>query len=369
MNEIKCPHCGKSFTVDESGYADIVKQIRNEEFAKDLKERLEIANLEKNSAIELAEAKKDAEITKLKANLETTEVTKKLEISEAVNDLKNDYESTLRIKEQELRIKEQEIASIKEYRSRENNKIIGENLEQHCEMEFNRVRALGFSNAYFEKDNTVKENGKGDYIFRDFSNEGTEYISIMFEMKNEADATVQKKKNVDFLEKLDKDRNAKGCEFAVLVTTLEADNDLYNSGIVDVSHRYPNMFIVRPNSFISIITLLRNASRNVITYKSELARVKEQNIDITTFEDELAATKKGFRRNWDLASEKFDEAILDIDKAIERLQKTKESLLGSNNNLRLANSKLEDITIKKLTRNNPTMAAMFDEVTRKSIEN
>jgi hypothetical protein len=362
MNQIKCPHCEKLFTVDETGYADIVKQIRNEEFAKDLEERLAMANLEKNSAIELAEAKKDAEIMKLRASLETTEVTKKLAISEAINELKNNYEST-------LKIREQEIASIKEYRSRQTNKIIGESLEQHCEMEFNRVRALGFSDAYFEKDNTVQENGKGDYIFRDFSSDGTEYISIMFDMKNEADTTVTKKKNVDFLEKLDKDRNAKGCEFAVLVSTLEADNELYNSGIVDVSHRYPNMFIVRPNCFISIITLLRNASRNVITYKSELARVKEQNIDITTFEDELAATKKGFKRNWDLASEKFDEAILDIDKAIERLQKTKDSLLGSNNNLRLANSKLEDITIKKLTRNNPRVAQMFNEVTRKSIEN
>ena len=362
MNEIKCPHCGQSFTVDESGYADIVKQIRNEEFAKDLKERLAMANLEKNSAIELAEAKKDAEITKLKASLDATDVAKKLAISEAINELKNDYETT-------LRIKDQEIAAYKDHKSKQNIKILGESLEQHCEMEFNRVRALGFSNAYFEKDNAVKEGGKGDYIFRDFSDDGTEFISIMFDMKNEADTTVTKQKNEDFLEKLDKDRNAKRCEFAVLVTTLEANNDLYNSGIVDVSHRYPNMFIVRPNFFISIITLLRNASRNVITYKAELVRVKEQNIDITTFEDDLEATKKGFKRNWDLASGKFEEAIRDIDKAIESLQKTKDSLLGSNNNLRLANSKLEDISIKKLTRNNPTMAVIFDEAARKSIEN
>ena len=239
--------------------------------------------------------------------------------------------------------------------------MVGETLEQHCEVEFNTLRATGFPRAYFEKDNDASSGSKGDYVFRDFGDDGTEFISIMFEMKNEMDATATKKKNEDFFKELDKDRNEKGCEYAVLVSLLEPDSELYNAGIVDVSHRYSKMYVVRPQFFIPIITLLRNAALNSLAYRAELARVKEQNIDITNFEEDLESFKTGFAKNYDLASRKFKTAIEEIDKAIDRLQKTKEALAGSENNLRLANNKAEDLSIKKLTKNNPTMAAKFLE--------
>jgi hypothetical protein len=262
----------------------------------------------------------------------------------------------------ELRSKDEQIAYYKDLKAKLSTKMVGETLEQHCEIEFNRLRATGFPRAYFEKDNNVRSGSKGDYIFRDSDESGTEFVSIMFEMKNESDATATKKKNEDFLKELDKDRNEKGCEYAVLVSLLDPDSELYNAGIVDVSHRYPKMYVVRPQSFIPIITLLRNAAQNTLTYKTELARVREQNIDITNFESELEEFKNGFGRNYELASRRFKTAIEEIDKTIDHLQKTKDALLGSENNLRLANNKAEDLTIKKLTRGNPTMATKFAEL-------
>ena len=262
-------------------------------------------------------------------------------------------------KNNELRIKEEELAYYKDYKLKQSTKMVGESLEEHCEIEFNKIRAAGFQRAYFEKDNAVVEGGKGDYIFRDFSEDGTEFVSIMFEMKNESDNTEDKKKNTDFLKKLDKDRNAKGCEYAVLVTVLEAENELYNSGIVDMSHLYPKMYIVRPNFFISILTVIRNAAQGIASTKSELARIKEENIDITNFESDLLGFQKAFSRNYELASGKFSEAITRIDNAIKQLEKTKEELLGAETNLRLAKDKADSVSIKKLTKNNPTMAAKF----------
>jgi hypothetical protein len=262
----------------------------------------------------------------------------------------------------ELKLKEEELAYYKDFKLKLSTKMVGESLEEHCEIEFNKIRATGFPRAYFEKDNKVAEGSKGDYIFKDFNEEAIEFVSIMFEMKNESDDTENKKKNTDFLKELDKDRNAKGCEYAVLVTVLEAENELYNAGIVDVSHLYPKMYVVRPQFFIPIITLLRNAAVNSLQYKSELALVKAQNIDITKFETELDSFKSGFARNFDLASKRFQTAIDEIDKSIDHLKKTKEALEGADRNLRLANDKAQDVTIKKLTRGNPTMAAKFSEL-------
>jgi len=389
MNEIICPHCGKAFKIDEAGYAEILKQIRDREFDKALHERLELAEKEKETAIELAEtkvtsklekaaAKKEAEIERLKAELVLTGVATQLAVKEAVSAVEKERDCFARnleakateqklsesvLKEAhtaELKSKDDQIAFYKDLKAKLSTKMVGETLEQHCEIEFNRLRATGFSRAYFEKDSDIRGGSKGDYIFRDSDESSTEFISIMFEMKNESDTTATKKKNEDFIKELDKDRNEKGCEYAVLVSLLELDSELYNAGIVDVSHRYPKMYVVRPQFFIPIITLLRNAAQGTLTYKAELARVQEQNIEITNFESELEAFKNGFARNYDLASTKFKTAIDEIDKTIDHLQKTKEALLGSENNLRLANNKANDLTVKKLTRGNPTMAAKFE---------
>jgi hypothetical protein len=413
MNEIICPHCKKAFKVDEAGFADILKQVRDHEFEEELLERVQLLEKDKESAVKLAEAtaknelqadvakkdaqiaelkaekdlaivelesKKNTELFELKAKLESTNVEKKLAVTQAVNivekerdelasELKNKdtekqlLESSLKDKyEIELKSKDEMIAYYKDMKAKLSTKMVGETLEQHCETEFNRLRATAFQNAYFEKDNDSKTGSKGDYIYRETDDAGNEIISIMFEMKNEGDETATKHKNEDFLRELDKDRIEKRCEYAVLVTLLEADSELYNTGIVDVSHRYPKMYVIRPQFFIPIITLLRNAALNSLKYKSELALVKAQNVDITNFEDNMNTFKEGFAKNYDLASRKFKTAIDEIDKTIDHLQKTKDALLSSENNLRIANNKAEDLTIKRLTRGNPTMAAKFSEL-------
>jgi len=426
MQEIKCPKCGEVFQVDESGYAAIVKQIRDREFQKEVYEREQqfkahLQTLEKDRllAIKNAVGEKDAEIAQLKAQLNANAQNNKLSVSEAVavkekeitalearlaayemekrlavsevvfkterqlaakneelikltNQIEsNEKESKIReqsIKdgyEAKLKIKDEQIDYYKDLKAKQSTKMIGETLEQHCAIEFNRLRATAFRNAYFEKDNDARTGSKGDFIFREFDDEGTEFISIMFEMKNEADETATKHKNEDFLKELDKDRKEKNCEYAVLVSLLEADNELYNGGIVDMSHRYPKMYVVRPQFFIPIITLLRNAAMNSLQYKKELATIKNQNIDISHFEEDMNDFKEKFARNYRLASEKFKKAIEEIDKTIDHLQKTKEALLSSENNLRLANNKAEDLSIKRLTRNNPTMQAKFAELEAK----
>jgi hypothetical protein len=464
MHEIICPHCHKAFKIDEAGYADILKQVRDGDFEKQLHERLELAEREKRDAIALAEAKvtnalqkaaaaKDTEIQALKAQLDAGEVARRLAVAEALgavsqerdalaselkaeqerarhsslaaaqlaevklaqalqaeaarkdaeiqalqaklqasdtarqwavneavgvvarerDDLKNDLNliavknqlEEKAIKEQyalQLRDRDGEIERLRDMKARLSTKMVGETLEQHCEIEFNRIRAAAFPRAYFEKDNDARTGSKGDYIFRDSDESGAEVVSIMFEMKNESDETATKKRNEDFLKELDKDRTEKACEYAVLVSLLEPESELYNSGIVDVSHRYPKMYVVRPQFFVPLITLLRNAALNAMKYKSELALVRSQNVDITKFESQLDEFKTAFGRNWRLASEGFEEAVRRIDEAIKDLEKTKEALHKSANNLRLANDKAEDLTIKKLTRGNPTMAAKFAEL-------
>ncbi|MCK1670413.1 DUF2130 domain-containing protein [Bradyrhizobium sp. 150] len=460
MHEINCPHCGKAFKIDEAGYADILKQVRDGEFEQQLHERLDLAEQDKRNAVELAQAKaaselqkaaaaKDTEIQELKAKLEAGEVARKLAVTEALSAVekerdtlanklvqaKHDQQATsdlaeaklvnelqkaaaskeaevLRLEakldatevEQKLAIAEAvsavekerdelksglglaelekqlaekslkdkyetqikdrdgEIERLRDMKARLSTKMVGETLEQHCETEFNRIRATAFPRAYFEKDNDARTGSKGDYIFRDSDEVGTEIVSIMFEMKNESDRTATKNKNEDFLKELDKDRSEKGCEYAVLVSLLEPDSELYNTGILDVFHRYRKMYIIRPQFFLPIITLLRNAAMNSLKYKSELALVKAQNIDITNFESELESFKTAFARNYDLASGHFQKAIDEIDKSIDHLQKTKDALLGTNRNLRLANDKAQDVTIKKLSRDNPTMAAKFAEL-------
>lgn len=391
MNEIICPHCGKAFRVDEAGYAHILKQVRDSEFEKQLRERLELAEQEKRSAVEIAQIKiaselqaaasaKDAEIQKLKTTLDTIDVTQKLAISEALgvvekerDELKSGLqraelekqlaEKSLKDKyETQLKDRDDAIERLRDMKVRLSTKMVGETLEQHCETEFNRIRATAFPRAYFEKDNDARTGSKGDYIFRDTDETGTEIVSVMFEMKNESDRTATKNKNEDFLKELDKDRTEKGCEYAVLVSLLEPDSELFNTGIVDVFHRYPKMYIVRPQFFIPIITLLRNAAMNSVKYKSELALVKAQSIDITNFESDLDTFKAAFGKNYDLASKRFQTAIDEIDKSIDHLQKTKDALLGADRNLRLANDKAQDVTIKKLTKSNPTMAAKFAEL-------
>jgi hypothetical protein len=402
MNEIICPHCKKAFKIDEAGFADIVKQVRDHEFNKALHERAEMFEKDKENAVMLAEANtknelqadlakkdaalaqiksdKEAEIARLQSKLENNDTEKKLALSEAVNrvekqrdELANELrskdtenkllESSLKEKHDlELKSKDDMIAYYKDYKAKQSTKMVGESLEQHCETEFNKLRATAFPNAYFEKDNDSRTGSKGDYIYRETDEAGNEIISIMFEMKNEGDETATKKKNEDFLRELDKDRSEKKCEYAILVTLLEADSELYNTGIVDVSHKYPKMYVIRPQFFIQIITLLRNAAMNSLKYKSELALVKAQNVDITNFEDNINTFKEGFARNYDLASRKFFTAIEEIDKTIDHLQKTKENLLRSEDNLRLANNKAEDLTIKRLTRGNPTMAEKFTEL-------
>lgn len=409
MQEIKCPKCGEIFQVDESGYSAIVKQVRDKEFSKEIQNRESQFESEKENAIQLAkleaekmfneklnkkenelneiEVKKDKEIAELKNKLATFDKDKELEINKLITKLntelseKDSHIATLRgekaltekecqlkeqsLKEQyeeKLRFKEEEIARYKDFKSKLSTKMVGESLEQHCEIEFNQLRATGFKNAYFEKDNDAKTGSKGDYIFRDKDAEGIEFISIMFEMKNEMDTTSTKKKNEDFLKELDKDRREKNCEYAVLVSLLEPESELYNTGIVDMSHRYPKMYVIRPQFFIPIITLLRNAAANSLEYKHELEIIKAQNVDVSNFEAEMNDFKDKFSRNFRLASEKFQKAIEEIDKTIDHLQKTKEALLSSENNLRLANSKAEDLSIKRLTKNNPTMAAKFEEL-------
>lgn len=441
MHEIICPQCKKAFKVDEAGYADILKQVRDSEFERQLHERLELAEKDKLKEVELAKsnvrnnmqevaAAKDAEIKELKAKLDAGEVTRKLAVAEAlrsvekerdvlaneVEKVKNDSQAALSLAAEKLsasevaqklaiaqalgkiekerdelknelrqaalekqlaekslkdkyetQIKDRDdaIERLRDMKARLSTKMVGETLEQHCETEFNRIRATAFPNAYFEKDNDASSGSKGDFIFRDADNAGTEIVSIMFEMKNESDTTATKKKNEDFLKELDKDRTEKGCEYAVLVSLLEPDSELYNSGIIDMFHRYPKMYVVRPQFFLTIITLLRNAAMKSLEYKTELALVRSQNIDITNFENDLDTFKTAFAKNYDLAARKFQTAIDEIDKSIDHLQKTKEALLGTDRNLRLANDKAQDVTIKKLTRKNPTMAAKFEELVNK----
>lgn len=460
MHEIICPHCDKAFKVDESGYAEILKQVRDADFDRQLHERLELAEHDKQSAVELARAQassdlqktaaaKDTEILELKSRLESSEVARQLAVREALSSVEKERDTLANAlaqsererkvaselaeallaselhkvasaKEEEIReltaklqgvelekklavteavgaiekerdelkngikqvqlekqlserslkdkyetqIKDRDdaIERLKDMKARLSTKMVGETLEQHCETEFNRVRSMAFPRAYFEKDNDARTGSKGDYIFRDVDEAGTEMISIMFEMKNEIDKTATKSRNEDFLKELDRDRTEKGCEYAILVSLLEPDNELYNAGIVDVFHRYPKMYVIRPQFFLPMITLLRNAAINSLRYKTELALVKAQNIDITQFENQLETFKTAFSKNYDLASRHFQTAINEIDKSIDHLQKTKDALIGADRNLRLANDKAQDVTIKKLTRGNPTMAAKFAEL-------
>lgn len=407
MKDIICPNCNTAFKLDDAGFTDIVKQVRDEQFTEELNNRLAIAEKEKSNAVMLAEAnlkntlqqelsKKEQEISDLRsrkaieleqirAKVVQAEQEKKQAVLEAtraiekerdglLNQLSNkeverqlqeksiqeQYHQKLLTKEETIKMKEDEIARLKDFKQKLSTKMVGESLEQHCEVEFNKLRATGFQNVYFEKDNDASSGSKGDFIYRENDQNGNEILSIMFEMKNEGDETATKKKNEDFFKELDKDRNEKKCEYAILVSMLESDNELYNNGIVDVSHKYKKMYVVRPQFFIPIITILRNAALNSMQYKEELAIIRNQNIDITNFEEKINDFKTGFARNYDLASRQFKTAIEEIDKTMNHLQKTKDALLSSVNNLRLANSKADDLTIKKLTHGNPTMKAKFD---------
>tara|TARA_B110000211_G_C14068923_1_gene549020 strand:+ start:1306 stop:2634 length:1329 start_codon:yes stop_codon:yes gene_type:complete len=440
MNDINCPNCKKVFKVDQAGFADILKQVRDQKFDEELQNRLDLAEKEKENAVMLAEAnlknklkdhivKKDreinelrvakerelsdqlaknqakvnelkvnkerelsdqlaknqAELSEMRAKIQNAELNQKLSVAEAVrliekerddlaNNLKNKetekqllekslnekFTTELKTKDDIIKLKEEEITLRKDMKLKLSTKMIGETLEQHCEAEFNKLRATGFQNAYFEKDNDSREGSKGDFIYRENDEAGNEIISIMFEMKNEGDETATKKRNEDFFKELDKDRIQKKCEYAVLVSLIEAESELYNTGIVDVSYKYEKMYVVRPQFFIPIITLLRNAALNSMKYKAELNLMRNQNVDITNFEEDMNNFKEGFARNYDLASKKFHKAIEDIDKSINSLQKVKDGLLSSENNLRLANKKAEDLTIKKLTRGNPTMKSKFE---------
>jgi hypothetical protein len=391
MNEIICPHCNKAFKVDETGYTNIVAQVRDTEFEKSLSERVNQVEKNKNSELKLAEkesestllivkAEKNIEIERLRSQIKESQNSMQLAVSQAVkeiekdrdnlkNDLKNAHlekqnsENLLKDKyKTQIRDRDDAIERLKDMKAKLSTKMVGETLEHHCEIEFNRLRPSAFQTSYFEKDNDARSGSKGDYIFRDFHGSGTEIVSIMFEMKNEVDTTATKSKNEDFLKELDKDRSEKGCEYAVLVSLLEPDSELYNVGIVDVFHRYPKMYVIRPQFFIPMITLLRNAAMNAIEFKNQLALIKEQNIDVTNFETELEDFKTGFSRNYDLAKRQFSSAIDQIDRSIKSLQKTKEDLLSSENNLRLANNKAEDLSVKRLTRNNLTMSARFTEL-------
>lgn len=391
MPEIKCPKCGEVFQVDKSGYAEILAQVRTAEFDREISEKERSLKSEREQAVKQARleeevrakdtlADKDREILELRHQLESLKTQQKLAVREAVSEIERERDSlnseleiqkqkhineenTLKEKyEMQLNLKEEEVQRYKDFKLRLSTKMVGESLEQHCENEFNRLRMTAFPTAYFEKDNDDSKGSKGDYIFREFDADGNEIISIMFEMKNEQDSTSTKKKNEDFFKKLDKDRNTKNCEYAVLVSMLEPESELYNNGIVDVSYQYTKMYVIRPQFFIPIITLLRNAAMNSMEYKRELAIIKNQEIDITNFEENMENFKNGFSRNFRLASDKFQKAIEEIDKTIDHLQKTKNALLSSENNLRLANDKAQDLTIKKLTRGNPTMKAKFDDL-------
>ena len=398
MSEIKCPKCGTTFKVDDSSYADILSQVRTHEFDDELEKRVKEALAKADSANELAlEKAKNSQATKiaeLEAKLERAKTDKELAVAKAVAPVEKELEiakSDLKTKSSEaklreesltaqvklreaalktqyegaLKLKDEEIDRLKDLKSKLSTKMVGETLEQHCQTEFNRLRATAFKNAYFEKDNDARTGSKGDYIYRENDEDGNEIISIMFEMKNENETTATKHKNEDFFKELDKDRQEKSCEYAVLVSLLEADSELYNTGIVDVSYKFDKMYVIRPQFFIPMITLLRNAALNSMKYKQELAVVRNQNIDITHFEENMENFKQAFARNYELASKKFSTAIEEIDKTIAHLQKTKEALLSSENNLRLANNKAEDLSIKRLTRGNPTMAAKFAELEEK----
>ena len=411
MNEIICPNCKKAFKVDEAGFADILKQVRDHQFEEELQERLtsavklaeantrialqaelkekdkELTDLKAKNISELAKqlAEKEAEISKANSIIQNAEIVKQLEVSQAVmaiekerdslaNDLKTKetekellekslnvkYAAELKTKDDIIKLKDEEITLRKDMKQKLSTKMLGETLEIHCETEFNKLRATGFKNAYFEKDNDSRGGTKGDYIYRETDDAGNEIVSIMFEMKNENDETATKKRNEDFFTKLDKDRKEKGCEYAVLVSLLESDNDFYNMGIADVSHKHEKMYVVRPQFFIPIITLLRNAAMNSMQYKAELNLMRNQNLDITHFEQKISTFKEGFARNYELASRQFGTAITEIDKSIVHLNKIKDALTSSERNLRLANDKADDLTIKKLTHNNPTMKAKFD---------
>lgn len=427
MNEIKCPNCGTVFKIDENEYQSIVKQIRDKEFEKEITLRDKQHELDKENSIKLHGAElekeyteklneknseikdlknrldnnsleikskldkdyterltdKDKEIAELKNKISLMEAHEELNLKNAVSEKekeidnlnnkleigKNEFllkeKSLVESYEEKIKNKDEQIAYYKDFKARQSTKMIGESLEQHCNNEFNRIRPI-LKNVYFEKDNDARTGSKGDFIFRECDDDGTEVISIMFEMKNEADETASKHKNEDFFKELDKDRREKNCEYAVLVSLLEIDNDYYNTGIVDVSHKYPKMYVIRPQFFIPIITLLRGAAMNSLSYKKELEIVQNQNIDISHFEENMNNFKEGFARNYRLASEKFKKAIDEIDKTIDHLQKTKDALLSSENNLRLANNKAEDLTIKKLTHGSETMAKMFDELNKNS---
>lgn len=420
MNEIICPNCNKAFKIDEAGYADIVKQIRDYQFENELENRLELAEKDKVNAVQIAEAKvrntlqeeiakkgneltelkaqyqlelsqklseKESKLAELEAQITQANIEKELSVSEAIKkvererdsllnelkvkdteaqllekSIKEQFTDKLMLKDQTIKIKDEEIERLKDYKLKLSTKMVGESLEQHCESEFNKLRSTAFPNAYFEKDNDSTPGSKGDFIYREEDSDGNEVVSIMFEMKNENDKTATKKKNENFLQKLDKDRKQKKCEYAVLVSLLEPESEYFNSGIVDVSHKYEKMYVVRPQFFIPIISLLRNAGMKSIQYKAELNIMRNQNIDITNFEEKMNAFKDGFARNYDLASRKFNTAIDEIDKTIKHLQKTKEALLSSENNLRLANKKADELTIKKLTYGNTTMKEKFDEL-------
>lgn len=404
MQKIKCPNCGEVFAVDESGYAQIVQQVRDQEFDRELRQRekeledlkekdLELAQMKQKEAFDRALSSKEAalsekerEIALLRAQLDNSETQKKLAVSEAVQKKDRELseqatqitelrsrlsgkETESQLKEQalqkqyedRLRLKDEQIEYYKDFKARQSTKMIGESLEQHCLNQFNALRMTAFPRAYFEKDNDARTGSKGDFIFREAA-DGVEFLSIMFEMKNEMDETVTKHKNEDFLKELDKDRREKGCEYAILVSLLEIDNDLYNGGIVDVSYKYEKMYVIRPQFFIPIITLLRNAALNSLQYRQELEVTKHQQIDLLHFEENMNAFKDGFARNYRLASDKFKTAIDEIDKTITHLQKTKDALLSSENNLRLANNKAEDLTIKRLTKNAPSVREKFDEL-------
>ena len=390
MSEVICPHCDKAFKVDETGYASILKQVRDSEFEKHLNERvgqieadkavaLQLAENDSKLALEAIKASKDTEIARLTFKVRENEQSIELAVMHAVKKIEQerDYlknnlqtaqlerqnaENMLKDKyETQIRDRDDAIERLKDMKAKLSTKMVGETLEQHCETEFNRLRSTAFQSAFFEKDNDARTGSKGDYIFKDHADDGTEIISIMFEMKNEIDTTATKSKNEDFFKELDKDRNEKGCEYAVLVSLLEPDSELYNAGIVDVFHRYPKMYVIRPQFFIPMITLLRNAAMHSLKYKSELALIREQNIDVTNFETELETFKSAFSKNFELASRKFSTAIDEIDKSINHLQKTKDALLSTDRNLRLANNKAQDVTIKRLTRNNPTMEKLLAE--------
>ena len=410
MQEIKCPNCGEVFVVDESGYAQIVQQVRDKEFDKELRRReeelagkqeseLRLLKLEQKQEYDAALAKKETEIQKLdrliaelRAQISGTETEKKLAVAEVVSDKDRELsEKTTEITalksqlankatenelkeqalqkqyEEKLKMKDEQIEYYKDFKARQSTKMIGESLEQHCLNQFNALRMTAFPNAYFEKDNDARTGSKGDFIFREAA-DGVEFISIMFEMKNEMDETATKHRNEDFLKELDKDRREKKCEYAVLVSLLEIDNELYNNGIVDVSYRYEKMYVIRPQFFIPMITLLRNAALNSLQYRRELELARHQQVDILRFEENMNTFKEGFARNYRIASDKFKTAIDEIDKTITHLQKTKEALLSSENNLRLANNKAEDLSIKRLTKNAPTVKAMFDELKKEETE-